>query len=235
VGRQALHEGGDLVLEVVDLGSEARQRSTRLRASRATVPGTPSSRALDRVVGAGSVEAAGGGLPGRVELVEMPAKPSGDAGAFCDKDFAVVDQQLQLAVGAVQASDRKIRFAQRGPGDREGVDRIRLAVYARRLAHVGHQLRRHPRDLLAGCEQVSFQPPGQMPAVLDRPPTATTVFGAELRRPLQHPQVISCAGADGSLTELAAVVVDRDDRVGPPRYRRRPVRSAADRAHNALS
>jgi hypothetical protein len=40
----------------------------------------------------------------------MPAQPGDDAGAFGDEVFAMVDQQPQFPLDAVEARDRQIRF-----------------------------------------------------------------------------------------------------------------------------
>lgn len=70
-------------------------------------------------------------------------------------------------------------------GDRERVDRIGLARLASGAPGVGHHLRRHAYELLAGAQQVAFERPRQVPAVLDghlRPGQ---------RRPLERAQVPS--------------------------------------------
>src|SRR6185503_10181448 len=70
-------------------------------------------------------------LVGRVELKEMPTQTLLRASALIDEIVAVTDQQLDLPVDAlVRTRSREARLADRGPGDRQGVDRVRLAAGA---------------------------------------------------------------------------------------------------------
>jgi Transposase IS116/IS110/IS902 family len=86
-----------------------------------------------------------------------------------DQIVAVIGQQPQLPLRAVQPRGRQAGLAQRRPCHRQRVDRAGLAVGAGRVPGVRHQLGRHPHDLLTCGQQVGLQPPGQMPAVLHRP------------------------------------------------------------------
>lgn len=82
----------------------------------------------------------------------MPAQAADHAGSLLDEVLAVIDQQAHLAVSPVEASDRQVGLPERRAGDRERVDRVGLAGRTSRVARVGHQLRRHPEDSLAGSE-----------------------------------------------------------------------------------
>ncbi len=80
----------------------------------------------------------------------------------------MVQEQAHLPLGAGQARDRELRLTQRGPRDRQGIDRIRLAALAAAFARTRHQLRRHAHDLLAAGEEEALERDGHMPAVLER-------------------------------------------------------------------
>ena len=83
----------------------------------------------------GPVERAERHLQLRVELVQVPAQPLLAAAPLADEVVAVVDEQLQLSQRLL-AGARTVepRLLQRGPGDRERVDRVRLAARAVRGA-----------------------------------------------------------------------------------------------------
>ena len=102
-------------------------------------------------------------------------------------------------------------MGERRPGDRQRIDRVRLAIRPCRVPGVGHQLRWHPAHQFTSAQQVAFEKAGQMPAVLDRP----YPFRAELVSPDPQPGVLFARGFLGrDLAELAAEMVDRDDGVG---------------------
>jgi hypothetical protein len=122
----------------------------------------------------------------------------------------VVDQQPHLSGGSLKLRGWKLRFPQCGPGDRERVDGVRLAVAAGGVAGVGHQLGRHAHDPLAGAEQVALEPARQVPAVLHGPQPLLP----ELLSPAQQPEMVLAGGAGRALAELTAELVDRDDGVG---------------------
>jgi hypothetical protein len=162
------------------------------------------------VAGARDSDRAGGRRDGRVELMQVPAQPVDDPGPLGDQVVAVVDQQPDLPGGPVHPGGGQLRFPQRRPRHRQRVDRIGLAVGAGGGTGVGHELGWDPHDLLAGAEQVPLQPSGQVPAVFDRP----APLGAEPRHPHQQVQMVGRGGADGAFPQLAAALVDGDDRVG---------------------
>ena len=159
--------------------------------------------------------------------MQVPAQPADDASPFCHKRFAMIRDQPHLPVGTIQAGDRQVRFALRSPRDGKGIDRIRLAVGPRRVPRVRHQLGRHPHDRLTCGEQVAFQPPRQMAAVLDRPHQVLAV--GDLLGPSQQREVILGPGRDCLDRELAALRVDRDDRM------RALVRIDAESDHQPVS
>jgi hypothetical protein len=128
---------------------------------------------------------------------------------LADQVTAVVDEQLDLPRRAVELGDGQVRVAQRGQGDRLGVDRVRLARLAATPAGPGHQPGRDPDDAVPGGEQILLEAAGQMPAVLQR-----ELHLRPLRRPA-HQRVMAVAGRrDGLLPEPAPDGVQRDHGVG---------------------
>ena len=101
----------------------------------------------------------------------MPAQPLLIAAAGGDQVLAVVDQQANVERGAVQvrAGELLDSFLERGAGDAERVDRVRLAALARGAPGAGHVLRRDAHDPLAAGDQEPLERAGDVPAVLDRP------------------------------------------------------------------
>ena len=82
----------------------------------------------------------------------------------------MVDQQLQLPQPLLTRTRAfQPRLPQRRPGDRERVDRVRLAAHPARPPLRRHQLRRHPHQPLARSDQRPLERTGQLPAVLERP------------------------------------------------------------------
>jgi hypothetical protein len=75
------------------------------------------------------------------------------AAALVDDRVAMVDQQLQLPKRLlVGPRTAEAGLAQCRTGDRERVKRIRLAAAPGVASLRRHQLRRHPHQLLTGCE-----------------------------------------------------------------------------------
>jgi hypothetical protein len=137
----------------------------------------------------------------------MPAQPGDDAGTLGDQVFTMIDQQPQLTLDPIQARDRQIRFTQRGPRHRQRINRIGFAIAARRVTHMSHQLRRDPHHRLTRGDQVTLEPPGQVPAILDRPQPLLSQLGARVRvcppslggcsfsDPVSHRDLLTCDGA----------------------------------------
>ena len=71
----------------------------------------------------------------------------------------VVDEQSQVELGPVQVRGRERLQAlpQRGAGDVERVDRVRLAALTSTLARSGAQVRRDPQHALAALDQEALQ------------------------------------------------------------------------------
>ena len=88
-------------------------------------PGEVFQVEFDACERAGPVEV-GRGRPCRIELVQMPAEPADHAGPFSDEVLAVVDQEADLAFGAVETGGGQIGFSQGGTCNRESVDRVDL-------------------------------------------------------------------------------------------------------------
>jgi hypothetical protein len=98
-------------------------------------------------------------IPGRVEFVEVPAEAVDTTGPLRDQVFAVIDQQAQLTSRAIELGDGEIWVPQRSVGHRERVDRVGLAVGARSIPSMGHQLRWDPHDPFASGEHVGLETP----------------------------------------------------------------------------
>lgn len=95
-----------------------------------------------------------------VELMQVPAQPLLRAAALVDEIIAMVDQQFQLSKRLlVRARAAQPRLPQGGPGDSESIDRIRPAALPARPTLRGHQLWRHPHQLLADRDQLSLERP----------------------------------------------------------------------------
>jgi hypothetical protein len=117
--------------------------------------------------------------------------------------FAVVDEQPHLALWAVESSGWQVRLSEGSAGDRERVDRIRLAKRTSGVTRVRDQLRWHPDDPLPRCQQITFQTAGKVSAVLHRPPS----LRALLRCPGNELEMISRGRTGRALRELAALRV----------------------------
>ena len=70
----------------------------------------------------------------------------------------MIDQQAQLAGGAIELGGGQVGVAQGRVRHGQGVDGVGLAVGPCRVAGVGHQLRGDPHDPLAGGEQIDLEP-----------------------------------------------------------------------------
>ena len=95
----------------------------------------------------------------------------------------MVRQQLDRPGRAVQARDRQVRLPQRGPRDRQRVDRVGLATLPPAAALGGHQPGVHPHHREPGREQVALQAAGQVPA--DEHHRSPEPCGPRPARPLQ--------------------------------------------------
>jgi hypothetical protein len=105
-----------------------------------------------------------------VQLMQVPAQPVARPGGLGNQVLALVDQQLDLPGRLVKTGGGQVGLAQGRPGDRQRVDRVGLAQGTHGLAGPGQQPGRHPHHPLPGGQQVAFQPAGDLPAVLHRPP-----------------------------------------------------------------
>ena len=124
----------------------------------------------------------------------MPLQRVVQRHALADQSLAVIDQQPQIQLRAVQLRGRQRvqPFAQRRPGDRDRVDAVGLPAPASAPTRVGHQPRRDPQNPLAAADQKPLKGPRDMPAVLDRP----NPLAAQATRPLQQRREASGADLD---------------------------------------
>jgi hypothetical protein len=142
----------------------------------------------------------------------MPEQRAVELDAMANQSFAMVDQEPQVELGPVQVRGREgvQALLQRGAGDVERVDRIRLAALAGAPARPAAQMRRDPQHPLTAPDEKPLQRPGHVPAVLQRPHTV----GVEAARPPQQRAEPAPTDRDRSLAEqLTGSGRDRRDRV----------------------
>jgi hypothetical protein len=206
--------GAASLVRLFELLVELADRAVELPDDRDEVAGDPHLQLLiaprepaaDAFELRGAVEPAQRDLVGRVELVQMPTQPLLGAAVLVDEIVAVIDQQLQLAVDLfVRPRPAQVRLSDRGSGDRECVDRVRLAACAARAALRHSQLRRHPHQLRAGTKQLPFEPASQLSAVLNRP----EALAIECSSPAEQ---LVAADWNHPLLERPACLVDGDCR-----------------------
>jgi hypothetical protein len=138
--------------------------------------------------------------------MQVPAQPLMHAAALVDDRVAMIDQQLQLAIGLlVRTRTTRARFAESGACNSQRVDRVRLAARPAMPTLRRHQLRRHAHQLLTGREQLMFKPAGQPPAILERPQPL-------LGKAVGPGQQLDAANRDRLLGDHAARVVRGDRR-----------------------
>jgi hypothetical protein len=131
------------------------------------------------------------------QIVQMPQQCAIEPDAVTDQPLTVIDEQPQIELGPVQVRGRERAQAllQRGAGDVERVDRIRLAALTSAAARVGGHVRRDPQHPLAAGDHKPLEAAGDMPAVLDRPHP----LAVEAARPPQHGVKAAPADRDRSL------------------------------------
>ena len=114
----------------------------------------------------------------------MPQQRAVEPDAVTDEALTVIDEQPQIELGAVQVRGRERAQAllQRGAGDTERVDSVRLAALTGAAACVGAQVRRDSQHPFAALDQKPLEAAGDVPAVLDRPHP----LAVEAARPPQH-------------------------------------------------
>src|SRR5215207_8734251 len=114
----------------------------------------------------------------------MPLQRAVELDAVADEALAVVDQQPQIELWPGKLCGRKglKPFLQRGAGDTERVDAIRLAALASAPARVRRQVRRDPQHALAALDQKPLQRARHVPAILKRPHS----LAVEAARPSQQ-------------------------------------------------
>jgi hypothetical protein len=79
----------------------------------------------------GTIERAGFGGMGGIELMNPPQQPVDRRSALPDKIFTTIHQQLQFPGDLVVRGDREVGFTQHRPRDSQRIDGIRLAPGAR--------------------------------------------------------------------------------------------------------
>src|SRR5258706_2429678 len=140
----------------------------------------------------------------------MPEQPILYSSSLPDQVIAVVDKEFDFALPAFQLSRREVRFTQRCTRHRERVYRVRLAELATASAHPPHQLRRDLNYHLTSAQQLAFQHPRQMSAVLQRPLPLRPLTG-----PIQRLQVTARGRHHPAFCQLTSVLVDHAQGVRP--------------------
>jgi hypothetical protein len=144
--------------------------------------------------------------------VEVPLQRVVERDALASQALAMVDQQPQIELAALQLRRWQgvHAFTQYGPSDRDGVDAVGLSARASAAPRVGHQLRRHAHHALAAGDQEPLQAARDMPAVLQRPHP----LAAECARPSDERGKALGADLDRLLAhQLTGRRGDRGDRV----------------------
>jgi hypothetical protein len=194
---------GDLALEPVDRERELAQAAQLVardphahRLLRAGEPPADADRPLVREQRAARQPQLG------PQIVQMPQQRAVELDAMADQPFAVVDEQPQVELRSVQVRGREGLQAllQRGAGDVECVDRVRLAAPAGALACLRGQVRRDPHHALAALDQEPLQRSGDVAAILKRP----HAVAVEAARPPQQGAEAAPADLDGLFTEQLA-------------------------------
>ena len=129
--------------------------------------------------------------------------------SLADQVASVIGQELDLPGGFVQLGDRQILLTQRGHRHGVGVDGVGFSRLAGAAPVQGHQLGLDPDHRVAPGQQIRFEPPSHMAAVLERELHLRPLGG-----PLDRRQMTLGGGLDGPLPDLTADVVDRDEGVG---------------------
>jgi hypothetical protein len=101
----------------------------------------------------------------------MPLQRAVERHALADEALAMIDQQPQIQLGAIQPGGRQLLnvLAQRGARDRERVDAVGLAALAPGATDVGHQLGRDAQHPLAAADQEALEGSRDVATVLQRP------------------------------------------------------------------
>ena len=107
-------------------------------------------------------------LKARLDVVKVPAKPLDLCGALADEVLAVIEQEPDLTSLRIEVGNRQVALSKRRAGDREGIDRIRLAELACGAARARHQLRRDANHALSSGDQLALEAPGDVATVLER-------------------------------------------------------------------
>src|SRR5207244_9619221 len=95
------------------------------------------------------------------ELDEEPAEPLLVTGPVDDEVLAMIDQQPEFTLYAIESSGWQIRLTKGGPSDRQGVDRVALARLPVRAAGAAHELGGEPGEALRPPPPAAPPPPAQ--------------------------------------------------------------------------
>jgi hypothetical protein len=101
----------------------------------------------------------------------------------------MIDEQTNIKLGTGELRNRECGEAHtdRGPGDRDRIDRIRLAALPGRVTGARRQLRCDAHDPLAPGEQEPFQRTRDVAAVLERPHPICLQAAAPQQQVIERP------------------------------------------------
>ena len=136
---------------------------------------------------------------------QEPAQARLVSRALCDQILAMVHEEAQLPLDALELRRRQVGFPERGPGHRQGIDRIALAGFARRAPRTGHELWRHAEHTFPRSNEVRLDAVREVSAVFERPPAITPAS-----RPAQQLEMSLVGRCHRPLGERTAVAVHRD-------------------------
>ena len=119
------------------------------------------------------------------EIVQMPLQRVVQRDPLADQPLAVIDEQPQVELRALQLRGRQgiQALSERLSRDCDRVDAVGLAAVTSVAPRGSHQLRGDPQDPLAAADHPPLDRPRDMPTILDRPDP----LAAQTARPAQQP------------------------------------------------
>lgn len=141
--------------------------------------------------------------------MKVPAKPVDEFRSLTNQVASVIGQELDLAGRFIQPGDRQILLTQRGHRNGVSVDGVGFSRLAGAAPMHGHQLGLDTDHRVTAAQQIRFEPPSHVAAVLERELHLRPLGG-----PLDCRQVTLGGGLDGPLPDLTADVVDSYECVG---------------------
>jgi hypothetical protein len=146
--------------------------------------------------------------------VQVPLQRVIERDALADQPLAVIDQQPQIQFGTFQLRGRQRlqAFAQRRPGDRDGVDAVGLPAVAGAPSRVGHQPGRDAQDSLAAPIRNRSKDPEtcrQSSIAQTRSPSRPRAQTSSAAKPLVPTWTVCSPTNSPVAAETAAIVCER--------------------------